>query len=67
MLHACPTGARLALPQEGGSPVRVRRQGGHGRAPDSILIPEDGEERLLHSEDGAVSRRTCFLRSRCIF
>lgn len=47
MLHACPTGAQPAPSQEAGSPVCVQRQGGHGRALDSILITEDGEERLF--------------------
>lgn len=69
MLHACPTGARPAASREGGAPVCVRRQGGHGRALASTLMTEDGEERgVSHSEDGAAARRrTRLLPSPCIF
>lgn len=61
MLYPCSAGAWPSPSHEGGLTVYVRRQGGHGFDLDSILLLEDIKERVfLHSEDGAVSRRTCF-------
>lgn len=61
MLHAYSTGA--PVPRRVASPFIIRRQSCHGYTLDSILIMEDTERGFLHSEDGAVARRTFYLPS----
>lgn len=56
LLHRSP------CPQEGGFPIHNQET----KLPwilDSILIMEDTERGFLHSEDGAVARRTFYLPS----
>lgn len=61
MLHAYSTGA--PVPRRAASPFIIRRQSCRGFPLDSILIMEDSERGFLHSEDGAVARRTLSLPS----
>lgn len=61
MLHAYSTGA--PVPRRTASPLIIRRPSCHGFTLDSILIMEDTERGFLHSEDGAVARRTFYLPS----